>query len=128
MANPVKGEVPLVLADGRRFTIVLDMEALVEAETIYGKPMAQMLADMNAGFLGAQGAVLQGALIRHHPRVTRAEALEMFRTDADACGEAMTEAVKASFPDTTPGRAEGNAPAQKAPGGKRSGRSGAKRG
>ena len=32
MANPVKGEAPLVLSDGREFTLVLDMEAMLSAE------------------------------------------------------------------------------------------------
>ena len=44
MANAIKGEVPLNLSDGRNLTLIMDMEALVEAESAYGKPLAQMIA------------------------------------------------------------------------------------
>lgn len=120
--NPVKGEVPLVLSDGREFTVVLDMEALVEAETRYGKPLPKLMQDAGEGFMGATAALLQGALSQHHD-IGRADALDMLRTDADAVAQALSKAGEVAFPS---GKA-GNEPA---PGrrGKTSGRSGAKRG
>ena len=69
--NPVKGEVPLKLSDGREFVLVLDFEALVEAESAYGKPLAQVMADAATGFVGATRALLYGALRAKHPAVTR---------------------------------------------------------
>lgn len=122
-ANPVKGEAPLVLSDGRRFTLVLDMEALVDAESAYGKPMAKMMGDASQGFMGATAALLQGALARHNP-MSRGDVLEMLRTDANAVTEALSKASETAFPEAT----EGNAAKAASPqAGKTSGRSGAKR-
>ncbi len=125
MANPVKGEVPLVLKDGRYFSIVLDMEALVEAESAYGKPLGKLMADAAQGFMGATAAVLQGALSRHH-QVTRGEVLAMLGTDQEAVTDALSKAGEAAFPEVSAGGNVSGAPAK--PRGKSSGRSGAKRG
>lgn len=120
--NPVKGEAPLVLHDGRSLTLVLDMEAMVEAEAAYGKPLPKLLADAGEGFMGAMGALLQGALARHH-KIGRTEALEMLRSDPDAVAVALGEASEKAFPKAS---AEGKA--GKPRGGKTSGGNGAKRG
>jgi hypothetical protein len=128
MANPVKGEVPLGLSDGRVFVLVMDMEALVEAETAYGKPLQQVMADASKGFIGASRALLFGALRAKHPDVTLREASAMFMSDPDAAGEALTAAVEAGFPDAK-ASAEGKArakPRGSLPSGKISGRSGVK--
>lgn len=125
MANPVKGEAPLVLTDGRRFKLVLDMEALVEAESAYGKPVQVLMEDAKQGFIGATAALLQGALALHN-RVSRADALEMIRVDAPAVTEALTAAVEAAFAKQSASGNGGAQPAKAA--GKRSGRSGAKPG
>lgn len=124
--NPVRGEAPLVLDDGRRFTVVLDMEALVDAEASYRRPLAQLLADAKSGFMGASAALLQGALARHHPEVTRGDALEMLRTDTEKVAEVLDQAAKFAFPEATAGNAP--EPGVAIPAGKRSGRNGAKRG
>lgn len=124
MSNPVKGEATLKLGDGRELTLVLDMEALVEAESSYGKPLPKLMREAQEGFMGASAALLQGALSRHHD-MSRAEALELLRTDADAVAEALGRAGDSAFPEA----AAGNAAALKSrPRGKTSGRSGAKRG
>lgn len=125
MPNPIKGETPLKLNDGRQFTLVLDMEALVQAEGAYGKPLPKMMEDASAGFVGASRALLYGALLAKHPRITLAEATALFMADADAVGEALSEAVERGFPDAK-ASAEGNG--QSALPGKPSGASGAKRG
>lgn len=121
MANPVKGEVPLRLSDGRAFTLVLDFEALVQAESAYGKPLSQTMADASAGFVGALRALLYGALQANHPGVSLREASEIYLTNADAVTTALTEAGNAAMP-TSKGDGEGANPP-----GKNSGRSGAKR-
>jgi hypothetical protein len=120
--NPVKGEVGLTLSDGRKLTLVMDMEALVEAESAYGKPMAQVMADASAGFVGASRALLYGALRAKHPDVSLRDASAMFASDADAVGQALTQAVEKGFPDAA--NAEGKQGAR--PRGKTSGSSGAK--
>jgi hypothetical protein len=125
MTNPIKGEVPLVLADGRRFVLVLDIEALVDAEAAYEKPMAILLSDVSQGFLGATAALLQGALQRLNP-VSRREALEMLTTDQGEVSRALTAAVELAYPEQSAGgKAAAAAPR---PRGKASGRSGAKPG
>ena len=121
MSNPLKGETPLKLADGREFKLVLDMEGLIQAESAYGKPLPQLMADMNGGFVGASAALLQGALAQRHPAITRSVAADMFRTDAEAVANALGAATQAAFPDES---AEGKA--SPAPAGKRSGGNGAK--
>lgn len=124
MSNPLKGEVPLVLKDGRAFTLVMDFEALVQAEAAYGKPMAQLMADALAGFVGASRAILFGALRTRHPEIGMRAAGEMFASDGAAVEAALEAASAAAFPPPATGDKEpGNARA-----GTISGGSGAKPG
>lgn len=122
MTNPVVGQVALKLSDGREFTMILDMEALVEAESAYGKPLPRMMADAAAGFVGAVRAMLYGSLRAKHPRITLGEATAMFMSDSDAVTLALEQAGEAAFPaaNASEGKEAGNPP------GKPSGRSGAK--
>jgi hypothetical protein len=124
MTNPLKGETPLVLADGREFTLVLDFEALLGVETTLGKPLPQAMAMAAQGFMSAVAAIAQAAFARHHPEVTRADVLAILQTDGKALEAALAKASDAAFPKPA---AAGNAPAPR-PGGKTSGPSGAKRG
>ena len=123
MPKPVKGEVPLSLNDGREFVLVLDFEALVEAESAYGKPLALMMNDAKAGFVGAVRAMLYGALRAHHPDITLREASALFIGHTDEVTAALEGAAEAAMPDAS---AEGNAPSPRR--GKTSGGSGAKPG
>ena len=122
--NPIRGETPLKLSDGRTMTLVMDMEALVEAETAYGKPLQQMMADASQGFIGASRALLYGALRAKQPGMTLREASALFMTDPDAASEAIAAAVEAGFPDAAGDKKPGN---DKRRAGKTSGGSGAKR-
>lgn len=126
--NVVKGEVPLKIRGGREFVLVLDFEALVAAEAAYAKPLAQLTVDAAAGFVGALRAMLFGALLRHQPGTTLADAAAIFQADALAVHAALTAAGEAAYPpaDAAEDREPGKAP--RAPRGTRSGRSGAKRG
>ena len=130
MANPVKGEALLRLADGRQFTLVLDFEAMVAAEAAYGKPLPQLMVDAQAGFMGALRALLAGMFSAHHPGVGKREAGEMLLSDVEAVSEALARAVENAHP--APGAEDkqpGNAPVpQSRQRTKPSGRSGAKRG
>ena len=125
--NPLKGETPLVLADGRTLTLAMDFHALVVAERAYGKPLAQTLADGMAGFVGASVAIFFGALQTHQPRMTLAEAEAIFGSDGEAVQAALDAASEAAYPKAAEDREVGNAPA-KPRAGKNSGRSGAKSG
>lgn len=125
--NRVKGEAPLVLSDGRAFTVVLDMESLVEAEVFYGKPLPKVFADASAGFIGANVALLQAALSRHH-EIDRATALDIYSNNAEAVANALEAASASAFPenDANVGNARPK-PSKSSPRGKTSGGSGAKR-
>jgi len=125
MSNSIKGEVPLRLADGREFTLVFDMEALIEAEGAYGKPLQVVLSDAEEGFMGDIRAMLYGALRSRHPDVQLKDVSSLLADNTEAITKALTEAHKASQPSTTGASAEGNVSPQV---GKNSGVSGAKRG
>lgn len=102
--NPLKGEVPLTLKDGRKYTLVIDMEALIEAESAYGKPLQQMMQDAAARFVGALRAILFGAMRAKHPDVTLRDASGIIMSDAEAVGTALSAAVGAGFPDVSEGK------------------------
>lgn len=123
MTNRFKGEVPLALPDGRNFTLVVDQEALLEAETAYGKPLPQMLADMGQGFASATRALLWGGLRAKHPDVSLREAGAILFDHGEIVAGAMGEAIEAAFPQAS---AEGNGAGR--PNGKTSGGNGAKPG
>jgi hypothetical protein len=124
MANVLKGEVPLNLSDGRRFTLVADFEATIEAESLYGKPAPQMAQDASAGFIGAIRALLYGMLKRKHPEATPSLAAELIAEHMDEVAAALEAASAAAAPDAAEGKKGGNPrPARR---GKTSGDSGAK--
>lgn len=85
----------LTTTDGREFTLVVDFEALIQAESAYGKPLPKLQEDAKAGFIGAVRALAYGALTSKHPRITQAEVADLFQADGDALGLALAEAVKA---------------------------------
>ncbi len=124
MSNPIRGETPLKLQDGREFTLVLDFEALVQAESAYGKPLAHLMADAAAEFIGASRALLFGALQARHPSITLRDASAMVIQNGDTVSEALTRAAEACFPAED--KEAGNAPKPRP--GKRSGRNGVKQG
>lgn len=126
MANPVKGETPLVLSDGREFTLVLDMEAMLSVEDATDKPLAKVMQRASEGFMSAIAAIAQAAFARHHPEVTRADVLAMITEDQAALDDALSRASEAAFPQDKAGNAK--APKPKTQRGKSSGRSGAKQG
>lgn len=123
MANPVKGETPLVLADGREFTLVLDMEAMLSIEDETGKPLPQVMKMAQEGFMTAMAAIARAAFQRSHPDTTRADVLEILRTDQEALAEALGSAAEHAFPQD---RKAGNVGKRQA--GKSSGGSGASKG
>lgn len=127
MANALKGERSLKLKDGRELTLVFDMEALISAEGLYGKPMALIMKDAQAGFVGATRALMFGATRAHHAGLTPSDVAEFIATDGEAMAEALGGSHTSAMPEPAKS-AEGKAaapPPRRA--GKRSGSSGAKR-
>lgn len=123
--NPVKGETALLLKDGTELVLVLDFEALIQAEAAAGKPLARLLAEAKAGFFGAYRCLLFGALRRHHADITMQDAAEIFMQNGDAATEALGRATELAFPAED--KEDKNPPARPRAG-KISGDSGAKRG
>lgn len=123
--NMVKGEVPLQLKDGSKFTLIFDMEALIEAEATYGKPMHALVQDATRGFMGAIRAMLYGALRAHHSDVILRDVSVMLAENGDVITEALSKAHEAAMPKSAEA-AEGNDQPPH-PRGKTSGASGAKR-
>lgn len=123
--NPVLGEAALKLRDGRTFTLVLDFEAMVAAESAYGKPIAQTLDDADKGFLGATRSLLFGTLRAHHPDVTLQDATAIYVGN----GNEVVSALEAASAASRAKRAEDKEPGKARPRrGKSSGSNGAKRG
>lgn len=128
MPNDLKGETPLVLSDGREFTLALDHEALLGVEQSYGKPLHKAMADAQEGFLSAVAAIAQAAFTRFHPNVTRGDIIKMVMSaDRDAVTDALGVAAENAFSPPTKAPV-GNAKSKPARPGRTSGRSGAKRG
>ncbi len=124
--NSIKGETPLVLSDGREFTLVLDMEAMLSVEDATGKPLPRVMAQASEGFMSATAAIAHAAFTRNHPEVTRSDVLDIMRSDSEALTEALGKAAENAFPQGQSGNAK--APKAKLQAGKTSGRSGAKQG
>lgn len=125
MTNAVKGEDELVLADGRKFTLVMDFEAFVAAESLYSKPLVTIAVEAATGFMGATRALLYGALRAHHASVTPEEAGAMCLAEYDRVKAALEAADKASYPEPSEDKKPGKADLPRR--GSSSGNSGAKR-
>jgi hypothetical protein len=125
MANPLKGEAALRLADGRELMLVLDFEALIAAEAAYAKPLHQLMADSSAGFMGATRALLWGAMQGRQGGLSLADAGALLLSDHAAVLAALGAAGEAAMP-AAEGDKAGNAARRR--GGTRSGSNGAKPG
>lgn len=124
--NSVKGETPLVLSDGREFTLVLDMEAMLSVEETMARPLPKVMAMAAEGFLTALAALAQAAFARNHPDIRRRDVMHIMETDSAALEKALGKASDAAFGSGEAGNAE--APKATPRRGKTSGRSGAKPG
>lgn len=121
--NPMKGETPLKLSDGREFTLVSGFRAFVIAEKSYGAPIDKIQADAEAGYLSAGATIFHAMLAVKHPEITIDEAGEILFSETAAVMTAVGEAVKNGSPAAKPGdKKPGNAQA-----GTSSGRNGVKR-
>ena len=121
--NKIKGETPLVLSDGREFTLILDMEAMLSVEETTGKPLPKVMAQAGEGFMTATAAIALAAFARHHPDMKRSDVLDIMQSDSEALTESLGRAADAAFPKAEAGNGKASKPQR----GKTSGRSGAKR-
>lgn len=148
MANPVKGETPLVLSDGRAFTLVADHAALVKAAQAHsgstklqrlmhdmqpeldedGDPVLDDDGDPVKDTMPATAAFLYGLFDAHHPEVTQRDALNMLLAEQERVSEAIGHAVENGMLGEKATEGNAKAPKGKTPRGRTSGRSGARRG
>lgn len=123
MANAIKGEVPLKLSDGREFVLKGGFDAMIEAESLYGKPSQQIIDDARDGYIGAVRALFYGMLKPRQPSITPSETSDLLAAHMPEI-EAAMQAVNAAS-QATGGKEAANPPAGRR--GKNSGRSGARR-
>lgn len=124
-ANPMKGETPLKLSDGREFTLVSGFRAFVIAERTYGAPIEKIQADAQAGFFSAGATIFHAMLAVKHPEITIDEAGEILFAESAAVMTAVADAAANGAPTAkAEGKKSGNAGAA----GTSSGRNGAKQG
>jgi hypothetical protein len=132
MANPIKGEVSVDLPGGRKLILVLDMEALIEAEGCYEKPLPQLMADAAAGYVGAARALFYGSLRAHQRSMLLEDATQIFIDNIDLISERLSAAVElamASAAETPkPNGKKRSAGGKARPPGGRSGGNGAAKG
>jgi hypothetical protein len=124
VANPIKGEMPLKLSDGREFVLLSGTTALAEAEGVYGKPAHDIAADAQAGYMGAIRALFYGMLKRKQPSMTLDDAGDLLDQFFGEIEIAMEAAAKAAAAKQTEDRKSANPPKPRR--GKTSGANGVK--
>lgn len=98
--NPMRGEAPLEV-DGQRYTLVMDYNALVEAEDAADKPFPELMRQASAQRIGAVRALFYASLRRHHKLISLSEAGDILSQDAEGVAEALAVAIACAFPDDT---------------------------
>lgn len=100
MANPLRGEVDLVVGE-KTYVIRLSINAMVEAETVMGMGIGDVIAELqDRPKLGTLRALLWAGLREHQPKITLEAAGEIiaeigFQKVAEIVGNALSLA----FPD-----------------------------
>lgn len=106
MANAMKGEAEVKLADGRILRLAFDANAWVEVEDLLGKPTPEIIDELQSGkaYMRTQRALMWGGLRKHHPEIEIKEAGELLTEAA----EQMSKALQGGMPqDGEGGQAEG---------------------
>jgi hypothetical protein len=97
MANQHKGEAEFVAASGATYRLLMDHNALAEAEDILGLNPEEMLRQMHetkqTKFFRA---LLYGALKEHHPTITLRDAGKLLG-EGEVVGEAIGKAMMGAF-------------------------------
>lgn len=107
MPNLHKGEAEFT-CEGVRYRLVLDLNAMAEAEEAADmgvdalmKAISPVLDEhgnvIKAPRLKHVGAILYGALRRHHPHISHADAINLLGESEDA-GQALGKALEAAMP------------------------------
>ncbi len=100
MANMGKGEASFTTSDGQKLTLVVDFNALAEAEHAVNMGANDILAGLSKGRIKAMQGITLGALAARHPgmRLDDVNTLLQHDDDAGALAAALMAAVNAAFP------------------------------
>jgi hypothetical protein len=110
MANKYKGEFTFEVG-GKTYTGRYGMNALVEIEELFGKPVEAVFADLarDKSMKTARG-LIWAALVQYHPDLTQAAVGDLIdEAGLDKLEAIMAAGIKAAFPDA--GKAEDGADA-----------------
>lgn len=105
MANPLRGEVDLTVGE-QTYVLRLQANAMVEAETITGYGMGEIIAKMQASpNVGLLRGLLWAAMREHQPKATLADAGEIISTiGIPATGDVLGQVLSWANPDADPSR------------------------
>lgn len=99
MTNPIKGEVSLKGPNGETFVLVFGFESLVLVEDKRGKAFGDVVEELDAGRLGALGALFWAGLRKHHPQISFEEAGQIaLAIDSEELQAKIVEAITLAFP------------------------------
>ena len=106
MANPLKGEVELVVGEGAEdettYVMRLSIDAIVHAENLLDKSINDMLPTLDR--IGTLRALLWASLREHHEDVSLLDAGELIvAAGADVVMGKIAQALKAAFPEQKAG-------------------------
>lgn len=106
MTNKIKGEVSLTGPSGEAYTLKFGFEALVLVEDKRKMAFSQVVEELDAGRLGAIGALFWAGVSEHHPEVSF-EAAGRIAVEIVGAGRAqefqakIVEALGLAFPSKT---------------------------
>lgn len=99
MANIARGEASFTTSEGRTLTLVVDFNALAEAEDAVNIGANELLEKLGKGRIKAMRGITFGALIARHPDTTMDEVDALLMgDDAGPLGSALMKAVEGAFP------------------------------
>lgn len=97
MANPQRGEVELKVG-AETYTLRLSNNAICTLEGLFGgEAIGEILSRLSSRTVVR--AALYAALSEHHPKTTLDAVGDLMDQDAEATGNALTEAIKFAFPE-----------------------------
>jgi len=109
-ANPMNGALSFE-HEGRRFTLVFDMEAIARFEESTDLSIFEAVQGLGTGRppkLSVLGALLQAALAANHPDVTRGDAMAMMVNPAVQA--LFAEGLSGAMPQTGDAGEDGDTP------------------
>ena len=99
--NPLRGETPLI-AGGKSYTLVLDINAQCEAEEALGMPMASIVV-LGDGSVKVVRALLWASLLRHHSELSLEDAGRLMdQATFPIAKEAVAKALRNAEPEAAP--------------------------